>query len=446
MVPACQSCLVELPSYTRSSRHAVMCGMCKGQPLHKEWDSGLGQVSFGAECVPAKDPSPVPISLAELCQYEVVHHPLVTGPRYFPLEAMCDTQLHETPTTFTPLVLGGGYRPTGTQSSCRSRRTRRRRNRIARPLKAREPLDSAIVAWNTTAPHEKTDKWAQLAGLVSWGLKQGFQSVESSMVGLFEDDEPTDPLTLEYMVVHKMFQALASPSPRPSDWVFVLRGSEDLSANSCEVKPRNLKVCSANVTRWRSSHRKWAHTLSPDILMLQELHLNKEDLKSETRHLMNLGFALFGIASPKSAKGNPLGGVGIAVKNHLGPRNLVTFHASQGCGYVIVALRSKGVDFNWISLYLESGTGLDSPVNDLILSNLTQHLSLLQGMWVILTFRFRTFLTPGTKKGGRAEWWAVGLRRREGSLRLISLSSTPVSRPCRRSGCLLTLPSSLMDF
>ncbi|CAE7233951.1 unnamed protein product [Symbiodinium natans] len=64
-------------------------------------------------------------------------------------------------------------------------------------------------------------------------------------------------------------------------------------------------------------------------------------------------------------------------------RILVTFHASQGCGYVIVALRSKGVDFNWISLYLESGTGLDSPVNDLILTSLTQHLSLLQGMWVV---------------------------------------------------------------
>ncbi|CAE7264437.1 unnamed protein product [Symbiodinium natans] len=117
--------------------------------------------------------------------------------------------------------------------------------------------------------------------------------------------------------------------------------------------------------------------------MLQELHLTKEDLKTETRHLMNLGFVLFGVASPKSAKGNPLGGVGIAVKNHLGPRILVTFHASQGCGYVIVALRSKGVDFNWISLYLASGTGLDSPVNDLILSSLTQHLSLLQGMWVV---------------------------------------------------------------
>ena len=118
-------------------------------------------------------------------------------------------------------------------------------------------------------------------------------------------------------------------------------------------------------------------------LLVQTLGQNKEDLKSETRHLMNLGFAFFGIASPKSAKGNPLGGVGIAVKNHLGPRILVTFHASQGCGYVIVALRSKGVDFNWISLYLESGTGLDSPVNDLILSNLTQHLSLLHGMWVV---------------------------------------------------------------
>ena len=61
----------------------------------------------------------------------------------------------------------------------------------------------------------------------------------------------------------------------------------------------------------------------------------------------------------------------------------MTFHASQGCGDVIVALRSKGADFNWISLYLESGTGLKSPVNDLILSNLTQHLSLLQGMWVV---------------------------------------------------------------
>ena len=378
-----QSCLVELPRYTRSSRHAVLCGTCQGQPLQKEWDSGLGQVSLGAECVPAKDPSPVPISLAALCQYEVVHHPLVTGPRYFPLEALCDMQLYESPSTSTPLVLGGGPRPTGTQSSCRSRRTRRRRNRTARPLKAREPLDSAIVAWNTTTPHEKTDKWGQLAGLVSRGFQQGFLSVESSMVGLFEDDEPTDPLTLEYLVVHKMFQALASPSPNPSDWVFVLRGSEDLSANSCEAKPRNLKVCSANVTRWRSSHRKWAHTLSPDILMLQELHLTKEDLKSETRHLMNLGFVLFGVASPKSAKGNPLAGVGIAVKNHLGPRILVTFHASQGCGYVIVALRSKGVDFNWISLYLESGTGLDSPVNDLILSSLTQHLSLLQGMWVV---------------------------------------------------------------
>ena len=267
MVPACQSCLVELPSYARSSRHAVLCDMCRGQPLHKEWDSGLGQVSFGAECVPTKDPSPVPISLAELCQYEVVHHPLVTGPRYFPLEAMCDMQLHE------PLVIGGGHRPTGTQSSCRSRRTRRRRNRMARPLKAREPLESAIVAWTTTAPYENKDKWAQLAGLAFCGFTQRFQSVESSMVGLFEDDEPTDRLTLEYLVVHKMFQALASSSPNPSDWVFVLRGSEDLSANSCDVKPRNLKVCSANVTRWRSSHRKWVHTLSPDILMLQELHL-----------------------------------------------------------------------------------------------------------------------------------------------------------------------------
>ena len=318
---------MELPRYTRSSRHAVLCGMCQGLPLQKEWDLGLGQVSLGAECVPAKDPSPVPISLAALCQYEVVHHPLVTGPRYFPLEALCDMQLYDTPSTFVPLASGGGSRPTGTQSSCRSRRTRRRRNRTARPLKAREPLDSAIVAWTTATQRDKTEKWGQLAGLVSRGFQQGFPSVESSMVSLFEDDEPTDPLTLEYLVVHKMFQALASPNPSPSDWVFVLRGSEDLSANSYEVKPRNLKVCSANVTRWRSSHRKWAHTLSPDILMLQELHLTKEDLKTETRHLMNLGFVLFGLASPKSAKGNPLGGVGIAVKNHLGPRILVTFHA-----------------------------------------------------------------------------------------------------------------------
>ncbi|CAE7277113.1 unnamed protein product [Symbiodinium natans] len=74
----------------------------------------------------------------------------------------------------------------------------------------------------------------------------------------------------------------------------------------------------------------------------------------------------------------------LCYKNFTSPKRiLVTFHASQGCGYVIVALRSKGVDFNWISLYLESGTGLDSPVNDLILSSLTQHLSLLQGMWVV---------------------------------------------------------------
>ena len=102
VVPACQSCLVELPRYTRSSRHAALCGMCQGQTLQKEWDSGLGQVSLGAECVPAKDPSPVPISLAALCPYEVVHHPLVTGPRYFPLEALCDMQLYETPVLLLP--------------------------------------------------------------------------------------------------------------------------------------------------------------------------------------------------------------------------------------------------------------------------------------------------------------------------------------------------------
>ena len=117
--------------------------------------------------------------------------------------------------------------------------------------------------------------------------------------------------------------------------------------------------------------------------MLQELHLTAEAIKVKTRHLAAAGYILYAQASPSSEKGNPFGGFGIAIKAHPGPCKIDAFHVGKGCGFLAASLRVRGSDCTWISMYLESGTGLDSAINEQILFRLRSIVGRLHGVWVV---------------------------------------------------------------
>ena len=106
-------------------------------------------------------------------------------------------------------------------------------------------------------------------------------------------------------------------------------------------------------------------------------------LKEEQVACGRAGRDLFGSPSPTTSKQGRLGGFGVLAKRHLGARFVHSFE-TQGCGFHAIAVRVHRFDLVLVSVYLQSGVGVQSPINVEVIGHLLAMLNRLSMVWLVM--------------------------------------------------------------
>ena len=295
----------------------------------------------------------------------------ITGPRFFPAgfeeeeASFVYTSQESTWTRLSSQCVSGA-------SQRRSRRTKRRRAR-----RQREPMALSIKS--------ETERSGRscLSGLAAQAVTDP-QSVEEQALEAIQDLEvEASPNTLAQWSLDTLLTSLQTSCQDEDTWRMLHGSFQDLHHISRKAPGRMLTVATANVTQWRSEVRRWATASEVDVLMLQELHLAPSDLKAEQAICARAGRDLFGSPSPVTSKHGRLGGFGVLVKNHLGARFVHNFE-THGRGFHAVAVRVHRFDLVLVSVYLQSGVGIQSPVNVEVIGHLLSMLNRLSMVWLVM--------------------------------------------------------------
>ncbi|CAE7809136.1 unnamed protein product [Symbiodinium sp. CCMP2592] len=196
-------------------------------------------------------------------------------------------------------------------------------------------------------------------------------------------EDSISPGSSEEWFLEHALDAIHDDSPSPPKWHLMKQMAHALSLqHNTPHNPASFRLLSANVTHWRPEVRDWAFSLEAHGVMLQELHLTAEAAHEAAIAATKRGLRLFTSPPFLSDKKRPLGGFGVLIRSFLNPRHVLT-HAVEGCGFLAVSLRCSGFELTLVSIYLQSGTGFNSPVNAEVLARLLAFLPSLRGVWIV---------------------------------------------------------------
>ncbi|CAE7311654.1 unnamed protein product [Symbiodinium sp. CCMP2592] len=196
-------------------------------------------------------------------------------------------------------------------------------------------------------------------------------------------EDAISPGSSEEWFLEHALDAIHDDTPSPAKWHLLKQMAQVLSLqHNTPHNPASLRLLTANVTHWRPEVRDWAFSLDAQGVLLQELHLTADAAHEATIAASKSGLRLFTSPPFLSEKKRPLGGFGVLVRSFLNPRHVLT-HTVEGCGFLAVSLRCSGFELTLISVYLQSGTGFNSPVNADVLARLLAFLPSLRGVWLV---------------------------------------------------------------
>ncbi|CAE7826127.1 unnamed protein product [Symbiodinium sp. CCMP2592] len=209
-------------------------------------------------------------------------------------------------------------------------------------------------------------------------------SVERDLVEFASKvEDAISPGSSEEWFLEHALDAIHDDTPSPAKWHLLKQMAQVLSLqHNTPHSPATFRLLSANVTHWRPEVRDWAFSLEGHGVLLQELHLTSEAAHEATIAASKRGFRLFTSPPFLSDKRRPLGGFGVLIRSFLNPRHVLT-HTVEGCGFLAVSLRCSGFELTLVSIYLQSGTGFNSPVNADVLARLLAFLPSLRGVWIV---------------------------------------------------------------
>jgi hypothetical protein len=148
-----------------------------------------------------------------------------------------------------------------------------------------------------------------------------------------------------------------------------------------EVQSRAITFLTANVTSWRASLLGWIVDKTPDLVMLQET--KQKDASSIQAKFASVGYGVHAIPAVSTVKGGTSGGLALAYRRHL---NVRSGHAytKDGNGYSFSFFRVKDRDIAVGTIYLLSGSTLQSDTNAAILAHLACFVKSLCMEWVLI--------------------------------------------------------------
>ncbi|CAE7826137.1 unnamed protein product [Symbiodinium sp. CCMP2592] len=281
----------------------------------------------------------------------------LTGHFYFPQAFALDPS---PASTWNPnLVQSSG--PSSRRGARRERRSKHRRHRLHMP------------GLFTQLQVEMCDQALKPASSVERDLVEFASKVEDAI----------SPGSSEEWFLEHALDAIHDDTPSPAKWHLLKQMAQVLSLqHNTPHSPASFRLLSANVTHWRPEVRDWAFSLEGHGVLLQELHLTSEAAHEAAIAASKRGFRLFTSPPFLSDKRRPLGGFGVLIRSFLNPRHVLT-HTVEGCGFLAVSLRCSGFELTLVSIYLQSGTGFNSPVNADVLARLLAFLPSLRGVWIV---------------------------------------------------------------
>ncbi|CAE7635150.1 unnamed protein product [Symbiodinium sp. CCMP2592] len=281
----------------------------------------------------------------------------LTGPVYFPQAFASDPS---PASTWCPkLVQPSG--PSSRRGARRDRRSKHRRHRLQTP------------GLFTQLQVEMCDQALNPGSSVERDLVEFASKVEDAI----------SPGSAEEWFLEHALDAIHDDTPSPAKWHLLKQMAQVLSLqHNTPYSPASFRLLCANVTHWRPEVRDWAFSLEGHGVLLQELHLTSEAAHEAAIAASKRGFRLFSSPPFLSDKRRPLGGFGVLIRSFLNPRHVLT-HTVEGCGFLAVSLRCSGFELTLVSIYLQSGTGFNSPVNADVLARLLAFLPSLRGVWIV---------------------------------------------------------------
>ncbi|CAE7231234.1 unnamed protein product [Symbiodinium sp. CCMP2592] len=348
----------EEPSASSSVFNFTLDGPGSGAFLHPQVfvPPSAGSTSSSPEWVEVPRSSPRQPRILSL-ESLVAPPSLLTGPVYFPQAFASDPS---PASTWCPnLVQPSG--PSSRRGARRDRRTKHRRHRLHKP------------GLFTQLQVEMCDQALNPASSVERDLVQFASKVEDAI---------SSGSSEEWFLEHAL-DAIHDDTPSPAKWHLLKQMAQVLSLqHNTPHSPASFRLLSANVTHWRPEVRDWAFSLEGHGVLLQELHLTTEAAHEAAIAASKRGFRLFSSPPFLSDKRRPLGGFGVLIRSFLNPRHVLT-HTVEGCGFLAVSLRCSGFELTLVSIYLQSGTGFNSPVNADVLARLLAFLPSLRGVWIV---------------------------------------------------------------
>eukprot|EP00439_Symbiodinium_sp_Y106_P009523 s9357_g1.t1 len=121
-----------------------------------------------------------------------------------------------------------------------------------------------------------------------------------------------------------------------------LAALQDVRCN-LDTKPERqpLQILSFNATAWRPALAPWCAEQRPDLVLVQETHLDSGGTASMIQQMGHFGYRVTCAPAARTGRGGTSGGLAIFCRSHLDAR-LITEQVQDGAGFLAVALRVQG--------------------------------------------------------------------------------------------------------
>ena len=248
-------------------------------------------------------------------------------------------------------------------SQCKSRRTRRRRQRTKRQALSSDPI---------------LGLWRRVESLLSQCSQD---ALESAVLQLEESVPESQVESLSRWTLDQLLNFVSAGFS-------VGRGAIKFAVqdviHQLESQPTNqtLHLRCSNVTQCRPAIVSWLMTCTEDVIALQETHLCGAALRDFVRKITAAGFRVYEGESLPTVGRHSKGGLALLCRKHLPTRDVLTF-LLEGCGFVAVELRTGCANLLLISLYLQNATPANHFPNADILAEMLSLLACWKGpSWV----------------------------------------------------------------
>ena len=205
-------------------------------------------------------------------------------------------------------------------SQCKSRRTRRRRQRAKRHALSSDPI---------------LGLWRRVENLLS---KCSQDVLEKTVLQLEESVPESHEGSLSRWTLDQLLNFVSGDTSVGKGAIkFAVQGVIQQSENQ-PVK-QTLHIRCSNVTQCRPAIVSWLESCPEDVIALQETHLCGAALRDFVRKITAAGFRVYEGESLPTVGRHSKGGLALLCRKHLSTRDVVTF-LLEGCGFVAVEMRT----------------------------------------------------------------------------------------------------------